>query len=421
MHPDDTRDTADRIEEPPATPPEGAPGPAQPLGAAVGDGWNRRKFLAAAALGTAAAALVNRVDGGLQFGPLAALANDLSHLPCTAQDVEIIGAGVVTSGFCSCPADGTGTFTATVTFTVRNNTGTDRYCPTVHLPNGTDIVLTGEFGSRVPPGTHLMSGTISGLPCNAAGTICFGSPGVTRGKCDPGTCATLAWNVSAGAACPDPTPPGGQCRHQQICIRIFGVTLDCNPTAAGVQTTCSVPCGGTATLTATAAGIDPIASGTPLTYTLRVGTTVVASSGPTNQTNYTFTNVAVTAPSTTFTVTLCDTRVPECCRTATVTVTTEAVTAALAASTPGCNGRITFTASTTGTGSCTYRFAVDGVFQGAASATNTFTYDPCALGTLDGACHTVRVDVVCGSCTASASRRVTQCVTTSVNAAGACP
>src|SRR5689334_20989368 len=89
--------------------------------------WNRRTFLKAAALGTAAAALLHKSDdggglAGLSFGPLTALANDLSGNPCTAQDVEIIGTGVVQNEPCSCTPGGT--FTAHVQFTVRNTTST---------------------------------------------------------------------------------------------------------------------------------------------------------------------------------------------------------------------------------------------------------------------------------------------------------
>jgi len=42
--------------------------------------WARRTVLKAAALGTAAAALVSRGSGGLRLGPLPAAADDLSGL-----------------------------------------------------------------------------------------------------------------------------------------------------------------------------------------------------------------------------------------------------------------------------------------------------------------------------------------------------
>src|SRR4051812_25340641 len=87
--------------------------------------WNRRTFLKAAALGTAAAALIGKEGQGLHFGPSLAFANDLSTNPCTAEDVEIVGAGAVVNEPCACSG---ATFNATVRFTVRNNTSTGRYC-----------------------------------------------------------------------------------------------------------------------------------------------------------------------------------------------------------------------------------------------------------------------------------------------------
>src|SRR6266571_287184 len=80
-------------------------------------GWSRRTFLKAAALGTAAATLLNKSGEGLQFGPLAAYADDLSNKPCTANDINV-GTGAVTNEACTC----SGTFTANVSFPVTNNT-----------------------------------------------------------------------------------------------------------------------------------------------------------------------------------------------------------------------------------------------------------------------------------------------------------
>ena len=72
-----------------------------------------------------------------------------------------------------------------------------------------------------------MYGTIPNFPCNT-GLVCFGSAGVVRGKCAPGTCTTISWNTSngsAGCTTADQNPPGGQCRHQQVCVIGFGATL----------------------------------------------------------------------------------------------------------------------------------------------------------------------------------------------------
>src|SRR5207249_3287503 len=102
-------------------------------------------------------------------GPRMAAANDLSTDPCTAGDVEIVGAGVVVNEPCSC-APGS-MFNAQVTSTVRWNT----------------------------------------------------SPG------------------AAGCTTADQNPPGGQCRHQQVCVIGYGATLSC-------IANCGVSCGATATL-----------------------------------------------------------------------------------------------------------------------------------------------------------------------------
>jgi hypothetical protein len=79
---------------------------------------NRRKFLTAAALGTAAATFLNKGSAGmLHLGPATALANDLSGSQCTANDIRIKGPGVILNEPCNC----SGTFTAQVAFTVENN------------------------------------------------------------------------------------------------------------------------------------------------------------------------------------------------------------------------------------------------------------------------------------------------------------
>jgi hypothetical protein len=192
--------------------------------------WTRRTFLKAAALGAAAAALINKTGESPQLGPLTAYANDLSTLPCTANDVEIVGTGVVVNAPCPC----TGTFTARVEFKVRNNTGTARYCIAIHpVPSGNfnpgDLILEDANGSSTAPGKDqgesfretTMFADIPNFPCNVQ-QVCFGQAGVQRGKCDAGTCSTVSWNTSpnaAGCTQADQSPAGGQCRHQQICIQ----------------------------------------------------------------------------------------------------------------------------------------------------------------------------------------------------------
>ena len=73
------------------TPEPGEIAPAPTADTATKWGLNRRKFLTAAALGTAAATMLNKGSGGyLHLGAASALADDLSGLGCTANDVRIV-------------------------------------------------------------------------------------------------------------------------------------------------------------------------------------------------------------------------------------------------------------------------------------------------------------------------------------------
>jgi len=239
-----------------------------------------------------------------------ARANDLSNSPCTANDVEIIGGGIVVNEPCVCPPGGF--FDATVQFTVRNNTSTGRYCITLHLvPDGivltqpTDVVLHDTGGSSTAPGKHdtIMFGTIPHFACST-GQVCFGQAGVTSGKCSPGLCTTIAWNTSPGAAgcsAGDQSPSGGQCRHQQVCVIGYGARLACT-SGCGVQ--CS---GGSATLQAC---VDAPTSRGPFTL-------VLSGSDGSSATQTTFGDASGTAclnfnvsptqsPTTTYTLTVTD-------------------------------------------------------------------------------------------------------------------
>jgi hypothetical protein len=395
---------------------EGAPDPIEGIGDPVklavegadgflGAPWSRRTFLKAAALGTAAAAVWQK-GPGLSLNPAAAFANDLSGNPCTANDVQIIGNGIVTNEPCEC-TDG-GTFTAIVQFTVRNITATGRYCISLHLSDGRDILLkTGIDGlsgtsTAAPKTDTVMYGQLLNFPCNAE-TVCFGQAGVTTGKCAPLTCSTVAWSTSPGSAScttPDLHPPPGQCRHQQICITGFGAGLTCSGDGS-----CDVPCGGSLTLTATVAG-----GTSPYVYELTGpgGYDVLyPTSGTTTATSHDFTGLTAAG---TYTVTITD--AAGCSRTATATLTATAITASINASTPGCDGVITFSASaTTGQTGCTPTWTIDG------NGLGTFTNDNATLvvantdGTIDvrllgDTCHTIAVDLACGSCSGQASTTV---------------
>jgi hypothetical protein len=62
---------------------------------------------------------------------------------------------------------------------------------------------------------------------------------------------------------------------------------------------------------------------------------------------------------------------------------------------------------------------VDGV-QKQSGSSSSFTYNPSLAsgGGLDTGCHTVSVTANCSGCTSSATRSVSQCVTSTVTAEG---
>jgi hypothetical protein len=267
-----------------------------------------------------------------------------------------------------------------------------------------------------------MYGAIAGFPCNAGGTlVCLGQPGVTRGKCAPNTCTTLAWSTTpnaAGCTTADQSPPGGQCRHQQICIQGFGATLDCDPSDQDIDHTCSVGCGGSASLKlCVAGGTSP--------YVFRLWKVINAgqqnesrtlverfpASGTTNDTCHTF------APAVTET-TVFEGEVTDaagCVRKDRATVTTTPISVTLAITGGGTctNGALTLTA--TPSGLANYKFFVDDLTTPVQDGTgNTYSYpsDP------DTNCHTVRVTATnAGGCSASDTKSITQCVNTTVGTA----
>lgn len=371
-------------------------------------------------------------------GSLPAAANDLSDYPCTAGDVEIIGAGIVINEPCSCPPGGK--FTAQVQFTVRNNTSTGRYCIALHLvPDGVvltqpvDIILRDANGSSTAPGKSggaryqdtIMYGSIADFPCNT-GEVCFGQSGVVRGKCAPNTCTTISWNTSpgnAGCAAADQTPPGGQCRHQQVCIVGFGATLQCTAN-------CTPSCGATSTLRACVTA--PAIRGP---FQLKVdgsdGSTATQSAfaDPSGTTCVNFSVNPTQSPTTTYTLTVTDK--DGCTRTATASLNVTAVTASITQGTAGCNGLARFTGSVSGQSGCSFTWKIDGqtlatFLAGGAttdarvatvSGTNGENLD---FRCLDNTCHTIEVTSSCATgqqtpCVAKATITASQCVTTTAN------
>jgi hypothetical protein len=376
--------------------------------------WARRSFLKAAALGTAAAALISKSPGGLRLGPLPVAADDLSTFQCTAGDVEILGTGQIIDEPCSC----TGTFQGTVRFQVRNNANSDRGCITVHLANGVDIDLTLEGTdptnpvNRIIPGkqTKFMTGRLT-FNCGA-GLVCFGEQSDGRGRCDPGKCSTVTWTVPGQDTCPPTRQISSKCRHQRICIQGRGTTtLDCNTGTDGVQTACQVNCGATTTLRlCTTSGTDL----GPFKFKLDDG----AFSDATTDTCKNFTVGPLTAPSTSFTGTVKD--ASGCEKSATVTVTTTAVTPTITlANENPCNGVLKFSVPQT---CSSITWTIDDV-----AAANTSTDDLLVRVNADGTleyrpfenpnkCHKIGVTATCGGCTGTNTKRVQQgCVTTTVD------
>jgi hypothetical protein len=364
--------------------------------------------------------------GRMAFAPLSAFANDLSTSPCTANDVQIIGTGVVTNEPCVC----TGTFRAEVTFTVRNITSADRFCVAIHLPDGRDILLENAEGNSTAFGKAQgedfrdtqMTGFLQDFPCGG-GTVCFGQEGVIRGKCDPGTCATVAWSTSQGAAnctTPDEKPPGGQCRHQQICIQGFGINAECATGACAVRTLtngcCTVDCGAALNVKITASG----QSGEPCTTPLTIS---VKRPGETTFTNVTlngsgcYVDPSPVQGTYTFRATDCH----GCFRETTLAVCVTQITvgAPVRVNNP-CSGIVTFRAGpvTGATGTVTFSFSLDGgtAVPGAGPNGDEFVFKPSltADGGLDTSCHRLTVTASIGtSCTAtSPATTFSQCVST---------
>src|SRR5713226_2708457 len=131
------------------------------------DGPTRAESRPAETASQAAAELVGKRRGSLRaffwaaaFGvaalvPAIAWAQDLSLNSCTAGDVTVLGNGIVVNEPCS----SSGTFSATVAFTVQNSASANRYCVTLYLvPDGTvltmptDVTLYGPDGTSTIPG-----------------------------------------------------------------------------------------------------------------------------------------------------------------------------------------------------------------------------------------------------------------------------
>ena len=308
--------------------------------------WNRRTFLKAAALGTAAAALLGRSGGdggGLSFGAASALAHEDTKSSCTANDIEVSGGQIINEP-CTC-AEG-GTFEAVAKFLVSNHNNATRKCITLHLGSG------GTFGSK----DYLLTTDPSGDPTKGTsnisgnGTSQFMYAKLGTVSCNFGkecyTNSVIAFQTAqnqSDTACAGPLQkyPGGQCRRQEICITGFSATLECvsGCGADATPTTCNVGCGGTLYLRASAVGGTDGSNGT---YTFTV-------TAPDGTTQYTLTGsspqcFAITNPQKgTYTLSAADSK--GCFRTAKSgnVVVNELAKPTLSGGNPNCDGQVTYT------------------------------------------------------------------------------
>jgi hypothetical protein len=269
-------------------------------------GFSRRTFLKAAALGTAAAALLNRdALGNLDFGASSAFADNLSTLGCTANDVQLLGAGQILNEPCNC-APGT-SFTAQVAIPIFNNSSSDRNCVQLHLcdtlvsisPTQTvtlsfpdPILLTSSIAGKTTSTVTVSLGWFCGL-----GNVCFGSPvtfnNAGNPTCTGACCIVITWRV-----------PGQDtnCNNKVSYIKskcgmpgVFCITgrqngLICNGN-------CGAGCGGVSTLVASQTG-----GGAPFVFCLNSDATSTACQTVTSGLGGTVSFMVTTTSCTTYTV-----------------------------------------------------------------------------------------------------------------------
>lgn len=393
MNPDEINEVSESAASEPAETPV-TPGVEGALNAHIG----RRTFLAAAALGAAAAGFFSKTGEGLSslgLGPVTAFADNLSGLNCTANDVRIIGPGIIVNEACDC----NGTFTARVKFRINNNTGTTRYCVKVHfcpgaLPGGGTFAPGDILIGDIPSGEADYFVDIPNYPCGA-GNVCFGAAGpdpdggFPKGAACPAgqCCTTITWDVNPG--CPT-KQIGSKCRHQQVCIQGRGATITC------ADTSCAPTCGGTSHLKVCATG-----GNATKTFTL----------GGTSQTTTGCATFTVTTTATT-TYSAIVNFGDGCTKTVSTVISVTPATASISASAPtsctaASSSNLTFTA-TPSTG--TFTWLVDSTTQTVTGSTFTYTANP------DGVTHTVGCSMVTTSgCAATASNKlVYQCVTSTI-------
>jgi hypothetical protein len=403
MNPDETNETPD------ATPNEpreasGDPGVEAILKANIG----RRTFLAAAALGAAAAGFLNKSGEGLSglgLGPLSAFADgDTSNFGCEAQDVRLVGDLQVVGEPCDCSVGARETVVAQAVVT--NNANSTRYCITAHLPaqtitvgtvvatvGGGDILLASSLTGNA---TTTVNVTVTNWLCGA-GRVCFGNPTPVgqNGKtdCPTAPCAAISWQVPSdkNLNCSTLTHADIQkskCHWQQICIVGRGAEFTC-------LDGCTPQCGGTSTLKVCASG-----GGATKKFVLGTQTQTVSSTGTACATF----SVTTTA-TTTYTATVDFGETPACVKTLTTVISASPLPSFSPTVTgPDCAGLATICASVSGATS--YVFSETGAAFATATTTPgcaTRTYTP----TTAAQTHTVSVVASNGGCSTTGLATVT--------------
>lgn len=194
-------------------------------------------------------------------------------LQCTANDVNLVGPGIVLQEPCDCAVPGP----ATVLFAVANGASSDRYCLAIYNcastdPTSLDVIylqlvnttlglgstLPGKIGSQ--PRITYYTAQIPDYTCNNAnGLTCYGAaPSGGQGlvfprgeACPVGECCgTIVYGTSQQAPCPG-----------------RGANLTCTDN-------CSPLCGGTSTLRACGINMTP-----PFTFSLNLVTDAGTTSG----------------------------------------------------------------------------------------------------------------------------------------------
>jgi hypothetical protein len=320
-------------------------------------GFSRRTFLKAAALGTAAAALLNRdALGNLDFGASSAFADDLSNLGCTANDVQLLGTGKVINEPCTCSAGSS--FTAQVVFTIFNNASSARNCVELHLCPATATITVGSTTTTstfANTGFVALTSSIAGKTTATvtasvpwvcgAGVVCFGTPPIPGGggnpTCPPGACCTvITWRIPGESTnCSTAIKfIKSKCGMQSVCIvgRSNGLTCTGN---------CGTGCGGVSTLVASQTG------GTgPYTFCLSPGNQVCQTDSS-SSVGATVSFTVTTTETTTYTVVETNgtgTAVCAVTESLTLTATPLGTLTVTAPSTADCSGAFCVTATVSG-------------------------------------------------------------------------